>query len=477
MSTSSPRRLVVIGSGFAGVWAALAAARERRRLGRDGSIAITIVSPHDYLGIRPRFYEAAFARAKVELAPLLTPVGVEHVRATVVAIDKARRLLQLDAGTLAYDALVFAAGSATTRPSLPGAELVHDVDSFAAAEATERHLRALAATAAADHTAATAAANGAATAAADRAAATVVVIGGGFTGVEAAAEMAARLAALFDDRARPRVVIVERAATIAPEFGPDARAVIATALAELGVEVRVSSTVAAISRDFVTLATGETIGAKTVLWTAGVQASPLGRFVAPAADAHGRLAVDDTLRVTSGEPIWAAGDSARALVDAAQPAMMSCQHAIPQGKYAGHNALAWLAGKRPLKYEQRLYLTCLDIGHWGALITTGFARNEIIGRGLEAKAFKQLINTELIYPPRDLTEHALMEEAKPPAGGRFISALFGRILASPRLRALMLSRAKKTQKSPRIDAHGGRIVAQTKPASRGVDLATCDSCE
>ncbi len=208
-----------------------------------------------------------------------------------------------------------------------------------------------------------------------------------------------------------------------------------------------------------------------------MHASPLARFVAPAADAHGRLAVDDTLRVTSGEPIWAAGDSARALVDAAQPAMMSCQHAIPQGKYAGHNALAWLAGKRPRKYEQRLYLTCLDLGHWGALITTGFARNEIIGRGLEAKPFKQLINTELIYPPRDRTEHALLKAAKPPAGGRFISALFGRILASPRLRALLFSRGKKTQPSPRIDAQDEPIVAQAKPPSRGVACATCDSCE
>ena len=447
MSTSSPRRLVVIGSGFAGVWAALAAARERRRLGRDGSIAITIVSPHDYLGIRPRFYEAAFARAKVELAPLLAPVGVAHVRAKVVAIDKARRVLQLDSGTLAYDALVCAAGSATTRPSLPGAELLHDLDTFAAAEATEQHLRTLAAKAGND-----------------RAAATVVVIGGGFTGVEAAAEMTARLAALFGDGARPRVVLVERAATIAPEFGPDARAVIATALAQLGVEIRSAATVTAIARDSVTLATGETIAAKTVLWTAGVQASPLTRCIAPAADAHGRLAVDDTLRVASGEPIWAAGDSARALVDAAQPAMMSCQHAIPQGKYAGHNALAWLAGKRPRKYQQHLYLTCLDIGNWGALITMGFARNEIIGRGLEAKAFKQLINSELIYPPRDKTQYSLLKEAKPPAGGRFVSALFGRILASPRLRALMLSRTKTAQKSPIIAAQNESVIAQNEVA-------------
>ncbi|HEX4460556.1 MAG TPA: FAD-dependent oxidoreductase [Polyangia bacterium] len=430
MSTST-RNLVVIGSGFAGVWAALAAARQRRRLGLSADIAITIVSPQDYLGIRPRFYEAAFAEAKVALAPLLARAGVGHVRAKVVAIDQARRVLELDSGRLRYDALVCAAGSATTRPSLPGGELMHDVDSFAGAEKTERHLRTLAA---APQPA--------------PAAATVVIIGGGFTGIEAAAEMMTRLKALFGGRVAPRVILVERAAHIGPDFGPNARAVIATALAQLGVETRPATSVRAIAPDVVTLSTGESLAAQTVLWTAGVHASPLTRLLAPAADAHGRVAVDATLRLPNDAPIWVAGDCAHALVDGKQPSMMSCQHATPQGKYAGHNALSWLAGRRPQPYEQHLYLTCLDIGEWGALITMGFAHDRIIARGLEARPFKRFINETLIYPPAGDDAESLLRAAKPPAGGRLAAALFGRVLASPTLRALVLSRAKKTAARP-----------------------------
>lgn len=415
------RSLVVVGSGFAGVWAALSAARERHALGREDDIEIRVISPHAYLGIRPRFYEAALADTTVELSRIFAPVGVAHVRDRVVGLDPAQRTLALGGGgTLRYDALVWALGSAVVRPSMPGAEHLHSVDTHGEAEALDRHLRRLAATPAEPET--------------------VVVVGAGFTGLEAATELVDRMKRRF--RA-PRVVLVERAGHVAPEFGPDARAVIEAALAALGVEVRTGATVAELTEDRVTLTTGEAIAARTVVWTAGVHAHPATRGLGPPADALGRIAVDANLRVS--EAIWAAGDVARALVDGAQPAAMSCQHALPQGRYAGHNALRALAGRSPKRYEQRLYLTCLDLGAWGALLTCGFDRNRILASGADAKPFKQFINTVAIYPPLDGSAPSLYKAAALPPGGRIAAALTRWAVGSRRVRKLIVARSPAPQ--------------------------------
>jgi NADH dehydrogenase len=426
------RSLVVVGSGFAGVWAALSAARQRRALGLDDVVAIRVVSPQRALGIRPRFYEADVAPARVELARLFDPVGIEHVCDRATGLDPARRTLQLAGGALPYDALVWAVGSALVRPTLPGADRLHCVDTLGDAEALDRHLRALAASEAPG-------------------AATVVVVGAGFTGLETATELVGRLARLFADRA-PRVVLVERGVNVAPEYGPDARAVIETALAELGIEVRTGATVAEITDDAVALTSGETIAARTVVWTGGVQAHPASRWLGPAADPAGRLAVDPYLRVTGHDAIWAAGDVARALVDGAQASVMSCQHALPQGRYAGHNAMRALAGRAPRRYQQRLYLTCLDLGAWGALITCGFDRNRILAIRDDAKPLKRFINTTAIYPPLDGKASSLLRAAAPPPGGRLASTLFLWAVSNRRVRTLIAGRGAREAPAQLVSA-------------------------
>lgn len=413
---TATRNLVIVGSGFAGVWAALAAARERRALGLDDEIAIRVVSPSRVLGIRPRFYEASLAGTTVELASLFAPVGIEHVHAAAIGLDTQRKTLQLEGNvSLPYDALVWAVGSALMRPALPGAERLYSVDTFADAQALDQHLRAL------------------------ERGATVVIVGAGFTGLEAATEMVARV-----QRFAGRVVLLQRSQHVAPDYGPAGRAVIERALDELGVERRTGVTLAEVTADAAILSNGESIATRTVVWTAGVQAHAGTRWLGPAADASGRIAVDDTLRVADG--IWAAGDVARVIVDGTNVAAMSCQHASPQGRYAGHNALRWLAGRAPKRYEQHLYLTCLDLGSWGALITCGFERDRIIAVRDDAKPFKRFINETLIYPPRGDAE-ALLRAAAPPPGGRVASTLFRWAVSNRYLRAKIIARATSAQVS------------------------------
>ncbi|HKO47724.1 MAG TPA: FAD-dependent oxidoreductase [Polyangiaceae bacterium] len=409
------RRLVVVGSGFAGVWAALSAAQRRKQLKLDSRISITVVSPERFLGIRPRYYEADLSRARVDLPSLFQPVGVQQIEARARSVDRKRRILDLSSGSLEYDALVWAAGSETTRPTFEGAGLMHDVDSLPRALAMEHHLQEQAASAA------------------TAAAASVVIVGAGFTGIELAAEMTARLARLFPGRAH-RVVLVDQAPTVAGDFGPRARAVIVSALQELGIELRVSSSIARVSHDAVQLDSGETIAARTVVWAGGVRVRECPGLP-ESSDSRARIRVDQTLRAQHEEAIWFAGDVACADVGDGNLSMMSCQHAMPQGRFAGYNALSWLAGKKQQKYQQGSYRTCLDLGPWGALVTRGFERDQVVFVGAQAKAIKRFINNELIYPPLDGEAASLLKAARLPRAGLTLDLAGSFVLASRLMRS------------------------------------------
>ena len=102
----------MLGSGFAGLWAALGAARRIDELGvAPGEVNITAVSSQPYHDIRVRNYEADLTACRVPLRDVLDPVAVEHVAAEVTAIDPGSRTVTTTLGTRAYDRLVLASGS------------------------------------------------------------------------------------------------------------------------------------------------------------------------------------------------------------------------------------------------------------------------------------------------------------------------------------------------------------------------------
>ncbi|MEQ8663031.1 MAG: FAD-dependent oxidoreductase, partial [Gammaproteobacteria bacterium] len=328
MSPDTPH-LIIAGSGFAGTWAALAAARASDLAGRADALRITMISPSPHLHIRPRFYETAFAEMAPDVAPLLDAVGVTHRAARVTAIDTAQRSVGVvDAAgahaTLGYDRLVLATGSSVARPAIAGLrEHAFDVDQLAAAQALDDHLRALAGTAPGP------------------ARDTIVVVGGGFTGIETAAELPARLRAILGADVTPAVILIEQAAAIGPDLGPGPRPVIEQALAACGVTVRTGTAVSAIDAGGVTLADGAYIAASTVVWTTGARASALTAQVPGTRDDHGRVHVDACLRAPACAEVFLAGDTAHAATDGAgHVALMSCQHALSLGRVAGYNAAA-----------------------------------------------------------------------------------------------------------------------------------------
>ena len=112
-----------------------------------------------------------------------------------------------------------------------------------------------------------------------------------------------------------------------------------------------------------------------------------------------RLPTDEMLHVKDVPGVYATGDIARAYVDDDNLALMSCQHAMEMGKYAGYNAARELLGLSLRPYRQPEYYTCLDLGVSGALLTYGWDR-QMQKEGEDAKQVKRWINGLGIYPPK-----------------------------------------------------------------------------
>jgi NADH:ubiquinone reductase (H+-translocating) len=401
-------RIVVLGAGFAGLWAAIGAARKREEIGASRAAAeILVVDRNPYHNIRVRNYEVDLSDVAIPLAELLDPIGVDHEIAEVGEIDAARQKVVVTSvrgrEELSYDRLVLTLGSELVRPAIPGlAEHSFDVDTYAAAVRLNEHLAAL----------------GKADPSPGRA--TVVVVGAGFTGIEVAAEMPRQLARV--DIAGPRIVLVDPGSILGATMGDDARPVIGEALAKLGVETRLGVRVNALDGASVTLSSGEIIAARTVVWCAGMAASSLASCVAGERDRQGRLVVDRFMRAKDLTDVFAAGDIAACPVDGTRSTVMSCQFARPMGRFAGHNVVADLFGQPMLPLNIDWYVTVLDLGAWGALYTVGWDRR-LHSSGAAAKATKQTINHQRIYPPRTGSAADLLAAAAPtvqasPAVGR-----------------------------------------------------------
>ncbi|MGV0875191.1 NAD(P)/FAD-dependent oxidoreductase [Mycolicibacterium sp. XJ879] len=393
----SAKRVLVLGSGFAGLWAALGAARRLEELEVPrGDVDVTVVSAQPFHDIRVRNYEADLSACRIPLPQLLEPAGVGHISAEVTGINaSAATVSTADGATLGYDRLVLAVGSQVVKPNLPGlAEFGYDVDTYDGATKLHAHLQGLARRGS------------------GRATATAVVVGAGLTGIETASELPSMLADALGPAAAPRVVLVDRNPRVGSDMGDSARPVIENALAHNGVEAVTGVGVSAVDESGVTLSSGEVIPAATVVWCAGMRANPLTAQLGVPCDRLGRLPVDEYLRVHDVAGVFAAGDVAAARMDDEHVSVMSCQHSRPMGRYAGHNVIGDLLDAPQLALRIPWYVTVLDLGAAGAVYTEGWDR-QVVATGAAAKATKNTINRERIYPPLTGDRTALLEAAAP----------------------------------------------------------------
>lgn len=380
------QQVLILGAGFAGMWAALSAARLTDLHDRD-DIEITVLAPQPELRIRPRFYEAGVESFAAPLLPLFAATAVKFIAGSASEIDTASKQVwyhtaQDQLTAIHYDRLVMATGS-HINPIFPGAkEHAFDVDQLESAARLEIHLTQLAAQTNSE------------------ARNTVVVCGGGFTGIELATELPARLRAILGDTTPIRVIIADRSPAVGGRYSQELCDVIKQASEELGVEWMLNAEIAAINEQGVTFKNGESIASNTVIMTMGVQASPLTAQIPATRDAQGRLHVDQNLKVIGQDNIYATGDVAYASTDdKGNTALMTCQHAIMLGRFVGNNVAADIIGISPQPYQQVNYVTCLDLGAWGAVYSEGWDQ-VVKSTRAEAKKIKVAITSELIYPPK-----------------------------------------------------------------------------
>ncbi|WP_312078232.1 FAD-dependent oxidoreductase [Leclercia sp.] len=380
------KHILIVGSGFAGMWAAVSAARLADLTGTD-DLQITVLAPRPELRIRPRFYEEQVAGYAAPLSDLFAELDIHFIAGSAERIDATQKSVWYrdplgNVTLVCYDRLIVATGSQTRRPAIAGlAKFAFDIDQLESAQFFENHLDSLA-----SHPS-TPERN------------TVVVCGGGFTGIELATELPARLRARFGNDTQTKVIVVERGAVIGGRYSEELRHTIEEASKELGVEWRLNSEIEAVDARGVTLKNGERIPAATVVWTAGVEAHPLSQQIAGDRDGQGRLMVTENLQVPAHPEVYATGDMAHARTDdLGNTALMTCQHAIQLGKFAGHNAAASLLEVAPYPYRQVNYVTCLDLGGWGAVYSEGWDQ-KVKCVCEEAKKIKIAITNELIYPP------------------------------------------------------------------------------
>ncbi len=338
-------RVVILGAGFAG----LTAARELH----GAPVRVTVVDRRNHHLFQPLLYQVA--TAALNPADISAPIrsvlrhqlNAQVVLGEVASIDPGSRRVRLADGVeLPYDFVIVATGATHSyfgrddwAPLAPGLKTVED--------ALEIRRRILVAFERAEREP---------DPAARRALLTFVVVGAGPTGVELAGALAeiARHTLLADFRhiepESARIILLEALPTVLPTYAPPSQAAARRQLERLGVEVRTSARVSVVDDEGVT-AGGERIPARTVLWGAGVAASPLGKSLGAHRDRTGRVEVQPDLTVPGHPEIAVVGDLALvrnadgSLVPGVAPAAMQA------GRHAARNVMRMAAGEPPLPFR------------------------------------------------------------------------------------------------------------------------------
>lgn len=329
-------RIVVVGTGYAGTLAAL---RLDKRLGDVAEVTLVGEAPCFVERIRLHERAAGGAPRVRPIASLLAGTGVRFVEGRVRSIDRAARALQLaDGATLAWDRLLLAIGSRVDVERVPGArEHARTLDAGA--------VEALAAEVAAD-------------AAAGR---RLLVVGGGLTAIEAAAELASRLPSL-------RVTLATAGRLAAGLFVPRAERHLREALDRLGVAVLEEARVVALAARQARLDGGRALDVDRCLFAGGFVAPPLLAASGFAVNARGQALVDDRLRAVDDPRVWLAGDCAAPVVSVGAPLHMACKTAMPMGAHAADNLAASFAGapERPFRFGDSAI--CVSLGRHDGVV-------------------------------------------------------------------------------------------------------------
>ncbi len=373
--------VVIVGGGFAGA----SAARALERLLPRQSTRLTLVNDVNFLLYTPFLPEAA--AGTLEPRHVVTPLRdilrrTELRLGAVGAHDPGARTLGLNTHEgereeLRYDQLLIAVGSVSRSLPIPGLERHaigfksladaiwlrnHVIETLESANATEDPSR-------------------------REALLTYVFVGGGYSGLEALAELQDFAADAIERYPRARLhgmrwILVEALDRVLPEVDLDLAAYAVRELRGRGIDIRLGARLEEAGERSVILSTGEQIATQTLVWTAGVAPHPSLAALGLPLDERGRVEVDEFMAVRGLDGVWAAGDCA-AVPDPAKRRAGACpptaQHAVRQGPVVAHNiaaALGAVEGRRRFEYAAKAAFVNLGrykaVGKLGRLSVRGF---------------------------------------------------------------------------------------------------------
>ena len=318
----TPKRVVVIGGGYAGTVAA-------NRLRSRDDVDITLVNPRPQFVERIRLHQLAAGTGDPTIDyDTLLGEGIRLVVDSAEHIDAAGRRVRLASGTtLEYDYLIYAVGSTGATPtSVPGAaEFAFDIAELEAAQRLRAELDRLSLDL------------------------PVTVVGGGLTGIETAAELA--------EQGRKIALVCGR--TLAPYLSEPGRRHVAKWLTRHGVAVIEGDNVSEVRLDTVLLSGGAERPSALTIWTAGFAVPGLAAASGLRTDELGRLCTDETLTSVDDDRVVAAGDCA---APSGRPLRMSGYAAGPLGARAADTVLSRIAGTAPAVIDLAFTGACVSLG-------------------------------------------------------------------------------------------------------------------
>jgi NADH dehydrogenase len=367
MASSAVPHVVILGGGFGGLYAA-------RALG-GAPVRVTVVDRRNHHLFQPLLYQVA--SAALSPGDIASPIrwilrrqrNVEVLLADVVRIDPARRTVVLADGEIAYDYLIVATGATHAyfghdewRGPAPGLKTLEDAlhirrRVLLAFERAEREPDPVK----------------------RGALLTFVVIGGGPTGVEMAGALAEisreSLARDFRhfDPGSAHIVLVEAGANVLATFPEPLRKAARSDLERLGIDVRTGAAVTDVQPGRVSIG-GTVIAAETVLWAAGVAASPVGATLGVPVDRAGRVFVNSDLTIPGHPEVFVIGDLASLKGEDGAPLPGVAQVAIQMGKHAARNIGRAVNGAPSTPFRYRNLGNMATIGRASAVADFGWLR-------------------------------------------------------------------------------------------------------
>lgn len=366
--------VVIIGTGFGGIYALKSIARHTR----GKAVQITIIGRHNYFLFTPMLHEVATGvishhQAAVAVRELLPRKSTQYMMAEVENIDNKNRVVHTDKGDVSYDTLLIATGAETNYFGIKGAEkhsfpvktmmdairLRHRMtEQFETAvmekdEAKRKELL------------------------------TVVVVGGGPTGVEFAAEAAELIFDTFLQSSQGRlqkkdlrICLLNRGSSIIEMYSAKLQREALKTLRAKGVEICLEDEVTSVTEDTVHTKKGEVYKTRLVVWVAGVKPS-IPAFVGEMPELNnGRLVVDETLRLPSDPVIYCIGDAAANVDSHGKALPMLAQVAVQQGNYVGKAIALRLENKIPKPFRVHIMGQLVSLGAWSAIA-------EVFGVGIK----------------------------------------------------------------------------------------------